>query len=173
MLTETQVRTAKPGNCARKLFDARGLYLHVMPNGGKYWRFNFRFKGKYKTLSLGVYPDVPLAKARDRHQKARQLLADKVDPCVEKKASSYTFETVARSFRPLRSEERAGIMETRLRLVRAAGSESLDSVVARSKSIWPAEMVAVANGIETRQPLAVAQQIKVVIPEPYRGQQWK
>lgn len=98
MLTETQVRTAKPGNCARKLFDARGLYLHVMPNGGKYWRFNFRFKGKYKTLSLGVYPDVPLAKARDRHQKARQLLADKVDPCVEKKASSYTFETVAREW---------------------------------------------------------------------------
>ena len=98
MLTETQVRTAKPGNCARKLFDARGLYLHVMPNGGKYWRFNFRFKGKYKTLSLGVYPDVPLAKARDRHQKARRLLADKVDPCVEKKASSYTFETVAREW---------------------------------------------------------------------------
>ena len=98
MLTEAQVRTAKPANCARKLFDARGLYLHVMPNGGKYWRFNFRFKGKYKTLSLGVYPDVPLAKARDRHQKARQLLADKVDPCVEKKASSYTFETVAREW---------------------------------------------------------------------------
>jgi hypothetical protein len=35
----------------------------------------------------------------NRHQKARQLLADKVDPCVEKKASSYTFETVAREWR--------------------------------------------------------------------------
>ena len=98
MLTETQVRSAKPGDSPRKLFDARGLYLHVMPNGGKYWRFNFRFKGRYKTLSLGVYPDVSLAKARDRHLKARQLLADNVDPCVEKKASSYTFETVAREW---------------------------------------------------------------------------
>ena len=98
MLTETQVRSAKPGDSPRKLFDARGLYLHVMPNGGKYWRFNFRFKGRYKTLSLGIYPDVSLAKARDRHLKARQLLADNVDPCVEKKASSYTFETVAREW---------------------------------------------------------------------------
>lgn len=98
MLTEVQVRSAKPGASPRKLFDARGLYLHVMPNGGKYWRFNFRFKGKYKTLSLGVYPDVPLARARERHQNARQLLADKVDPCVEKKASSYTFEAAAREW---------------------------------------------------------------------------
>lgn len=98
MLTEAQVRSAKSGESPRKLFDARGLYLHVMPNGGKYWRFNFRFKGKYKTLSLGVYPDVPLARARERHQNARQLLADKVDPCVEKKASSYTFESAAREW---------------------------------------------------------------------------
>ena len=98
MLTDAQVRAAKPGESPRKLFDARGLYLHVMPNGGKYWRFNFRFRGRHKTLSLGVYPDVPLGKARERHQQARQLLADGTDPCVEKKASSYTFESVAREW---------------------------------------------------------------------------
>ena len=98
MLTDAQVRGAKAAESPRKLFDARGLYLHVMPNGGKYWRFNFRFRGKCKTLSLGVYPDVPLGRARERHLKARQLLADGVDPCVEKKASTYTFETVAREW---------------------------------------------------------------------------
>jgi integrase len=98
MLTDVQVRAAKPGNSPRKLFDERGLYLHVMPNGGKYWRFNFRFRGRHKTLSLGVYPDVSLAKARERHQNARQLLADGTDPCVEKKASSHTFESVARDW---------------------------------------------------------------------------
>lgn len=59
MLTDAQVRAAKAGDSPRKLFDERGLYLHVMPNGGKYWRFNYRFKGKHKTLALGVYPDVP------------------------------------------------------------------------------------------------------------------
>ena len=98
MLTDAQVRGAKPTDAPRKLSDARGLYLHVMPNGGRYWRFNFRFNGKNKTLSLGTYPDVPLSKARERHQKARQLLADGVDPCVEKQATSQTFETVAREW---------------------------------------------------------------------------
>ena len=80
MLTDAQVRGAKPADTPRQLFDTRGLYLHGMPNGGRYWRFNYRFKGKHKTLALGVYPDVSLAKARERHQAARQQLVEKIDP---------------------------------------------------------------------------------------------
>ena len=76
MLTDTQVRNAKPGERPRKLYDARGLYLHVMPHGGRWWCFNYRINGKSKTLSLGVYPDVSLAKTRARHQEAREQLAD-------------------------------------------------------------------------------------------------
>lgn len=98
MLTDTQIRNAKPSDRPRKLFDARGLYLHVMPNGGRYWRFNYRFNGKYKTLALGVYPDVSLAKARARLQEARQQLDDGIDPSVEKQTSGKTFETVAREW---------------------------------------------------------------------------
>ena len=71
--------------CARKIFDGRGLYLLVMPNGGRYWRYNYRFDGKLKTLSLGVYPDVSLDKARARHQVARTLLAEGVDPSARKR----------------------------------------------------------------------------------------
>lgn len=98
MLTDTQIRNAKPSDRPRKLFDTRGLYLHVMPNGGRYWRFNYRFNGKYKTLALGVYPDVPLAKARARLQEARQQLDDGIDPSAEKQTSGKTFETVAREW---------------------------------------------------------------------------
>lgn len=98
MLTETQVRGAKSADRPRKLFDSRGLYLHVMPNGGRYWRFEYRFDGRKKTLALGVYPDVSLGKARARHQDARQLLADGVDPAAKKQASITTFETVARAW---------------------------------------------------------------------------
>jgi hypothetical protein len=58
MLTDIQVRSAKPAERSRKLFDSRGLYLHVMPNGGRYWRFDYSFEGKRKTLALGTYPDV-------------------------------------------------------------------------------------------------------------------
>ena len=69
-----------PRRYARKIFEGRGLYLLVMPNGSRYWRYNYRFGGKHKTLALGVHPDVCLEKARARHQLARSLLADGIDP---------------------------------------------------------------------------------------------
>ena len=65
MLSATAVAQARPKRCQYKLWDERGLYLLVMPNGGRYWRFNYRLAGKRKTVSLGVYPDVGLAVARD------------------------------------------------------------------------------------------------------------
>lgn len=85
MLSETQVRKVRPLRHQYKLTDGGGLYLLVAPTGGRYWRYNYRFGGKNKTLALGVYPDVPLAKARARHQLARQQLADGIDPCAMKR----------------------------------------------------------------------------------------
>ena len=98
MLTDSQVRNAKPGVRPRKLYDARGLYLQVMPHGGRWWRFNYRINGKSKTLALGIYPDVSLAKARARHQEAREQLADGIDPSAAKRALGRDFETVAREW---------------------------------------------------------------------------
>jgi len=57
-----------------------------MPSGSRYWRFNYRFNGKQKTLALGLHPDVSLEKARARHQVARTWLADGIDPSVRKRA---------------------------------------------------------------------------------------
>ncbi len=97
MLKATQVRKVKSLRFSRKLFDGRGLYLLVAPNGGRYWRYNYRYEGKFKTLALGTYPDVPLAKARVRHQLARQLLADGIDPSAVKKSSGKRFEFAAKA----------------------------------------------------------------------------
>jgi hypothetical protein len=66
----TWVREIKSLRYARKISDGCGLYLLVAPNGGRYWRYNYRFQRKSKTLSLGVYPDVSLEKARARRQEA-------------------------------------------------------------------------------------------------------
>jgi integrase len=118
MLTETQVRSAKPSNRPRKLTDSRGLYLQVMPNGGKYWRYDYRFKCKRRTLALGVYPDVSLGKARERHQKARQRLVDGTDPATEKRPAGGNFQTIARAWfdhwKSGRNERYAGNLMTRL-----------------------------------------------------------
>ena len=83
--SETLHGDIAPLRYARKIFDGRGLYLLVMPNGGRYWRYNYRFEGKLKTLALGVYPDISREKARARHQVARTLLADGIDPSARKR----------------------------------------------------------------------------------------
>jgi hypothetical protein len=86
MLTESELRAIKPVRYLRKVTDGRGLYLLVTPRGGRWWRFAYRFAQKGKTLALGTYPDVPLERARSRHEFARDLLAHGVDPSELKKA---------------------------------------------------------------------------------------
>ena len=105
-LTDTAVRSAKPTDKPVKLFDERGLFLLIAPAGGKWWRFRYRFGGKHKSLSLGVYPDVALKKARERRDEARKLLADGIDPGEHRKAkksagadrAANSFEVVAREW---------------------------------------------------------------------------
>src|SRR5271155_5681439 len=86
-LTNTSIRNAKPRKKPVKLCDERGLYLEVSPSGGKWWRLKYRFDGKEKRLSLGVYPDVGLKDARDRRDASRKLLADGIDPSENRKAT--------------------------------------------------------------------------------------
>ncbi|MNF65568.1 putative prophage CPS-53 integrase [compost metagenome] len=101
-LTDTAVRTAKPREKLYRLSDTLGLCLEVTPAGGKLWRFRYRFAGKPKMISLGPYPDISLAKARERRDSARSLVADGVDPSSHKQAQKrarqadgHTFETLA------------------------------------------------------------------------------
>jgi len=60
VLSDNAIRHAKPGLKAYKLFDGGGLFLLVTPGGGKWWRLKYRFGGKEKLVSHGVYPDVGL-----------------------------------------------------------------------------------------------------------------
>ncbi len=86
LLTDTTIRSIKLLRSPRKFSDGGALYLLVAPIGGRYWRYNYRFNGKQKTLALGIYPDVSLAKARARHQAARRQFADGIDPTTCKRA---------------------------------------------------------------------------------------
>jgi len=98
-LTNIAARTAKGKAKPYKLFDGKGLYLEVMPTTARYWRLKYRFGGKEKRLALGVYPEVSLAKARERCDEARKLLAEGFDPRVFKRAEmENTFEPVAREW---------------------------------------------------------------------------
>lgn len=93
-LTDIKVKTAKPMDKAYKLADGGGMYLLVKPNGSKYWRLKYRFVGKEKMLSIGVYPDVSLADARQKRDEARKILAAGGDPGEVKKGGETGAETL-------------------------------------------------------------------------------
>lgn len=76
---------AKPREKPYKLADGHGLYLLVTPQGGRYWRMNYRFDGKAKTMAMGVFPLITLAEAREKREDARKLLAAGSDPCAKRK----------------------------------------------------------------------------------------
>lgn len=127
-LTDTAIRTAKPKDKAYKLYDEKGLFLQVTPNGGKWWRFKYQFNGKEKLLSLGTYPEVPLAGrwqdpetkkiwidgARDKRDKARELIAGDIDPSDNRKAQKKTKDgNLANSFEVIAREWLATKMQTK------------------------------------------------------------
>jgi len=64
-LSDTKIRNAKAVEKPIKLSDSGGLYLIVTPTGGRWWRLDFRYEGKRKTISMGIYPDVPLMLAQE------------------------------------------------------------------------------------------------------------
>jgi integrase len=105
-LTDTAIRNAKPADKPVRLFDGGGLYLEIAPSGGKWWRLKYRFGGKEKRYSLGVYPEVTLATARKKRDEAREKLAAGIDPGEAKKAekrasllaAAHSFEIVARGW---------------------------------------------------------------------------
>lgn len=102
-LTDTACKTSKPKEKAYKRFDGGGLYLEIMPNGNKLWRLKYRFFGKENRISLGAYPLVTLAEAREKRDEAKKLLAANLDPSTarrEKKQeivrnAANTFQAVA------------------------------------------------------------------------------
>jgi integrase len=105
-LTNIAIRNAKSADKPARLFDGGGLYLEVSIAGTKLWRLKYRFDGKEKRLSLGIYPDVSLAKAREKRDQARSLLAEGIDPSEHRKAvkniraglAANTFEVVGREW---------------------------------------------------------------------------
>ena len=105
-LTAPKVKGTRSNGKTQKLFDGLGMYLEVSPSGRKWWRLKYRFAGKEKRLSLGVYPEVSLKEARERRDAARRLLAEDIDPSDHRQSlreslrlsAANSFELIAREW---------------------------------------------------------------------------
>ncbi|MBJ2526825.1 integrase arm-type DNA-binding domain-containing protein, partial [Salmonella enterica subsp. enterica serovar Albany] len=101
-LTDIKVRTTKPSDKPFKLTDGQGMHLLINPNGSKYWQLGYRLDCKQKVSSIGVYPAVSLADARQRRDEAKKLLAQGIDPNAKKQADEKVLQEKrdkTRSFR--------------------------------------------------------------------------
>ncbi len=175
MLTDTRVKTAKPQEKLYKLTDERGLHLSVYPNGSKLWQMRYRFDGKEKTASLGKYPEVSLARAREKRDEMRKQVASDVDPVqaqrrvkAEKKlAQEHSFEAVARrwfdSWKAARSARHADYVIRRLEadVFPAIGKRPIAEIQAP-------ELVAMMKAVAKRGALEIAKRCYQMTGQVFR-----
>lgn len=102
-LKAAEIRWFEPTDTPYRKTDQNGLYLEVRPNGSKLWYCKFRFQGIEKRLSLGAWPEISLAEARQRRDDARRKIRAGEDPLHSRKmaklkarlASDSSFQSVA------------------------------------------------------------------------------
>ena len=103
MLTELQCKNFQPQDKSYKKFDGGGMFLLVKPNENKYWHLKYKYAGKEKLVSLGVYPAVSLKEARKKRDEVKIKISRNVDPVQEKRIvknelkenAANTFENIA------------------------------------------------------------------------------
>ena len=174
-LTAIGVSQAKAKDKPYKLYDGKGLFLLINPKGGKYWRFKYRFGGKEKTLALGVYPDLSLAKAREKRQEARERIADDIDPGVVKRLKKiHQFEEETNGFEALAREW----FETRMvdkseqhqsRTIRALENDLFPQIGRRPiNQITAPELLMALRKIEARGAIETAHRAKQTAGQVFR-----
>ena len=169
-LTDTGIRRSKPGAAPYKLSDGHGLYLLVKPNGGRLWRWKYRFDGKEKLMALGTYPELSLADARERHAMARRQLVNGIDPMGERKAektavivaTEHTFKKIAEQWlEHWRGNKSARHSETTQNRLKANVYPILgDRPIAE---VEPMELVRLAKDIEARGASDMAKRILQIV----------
>ncbi len=174
-LTEIAIKNAKPGVKPIKLADEKGMFLLLQPSGGKLWRLKYRIAGKEKKLSLGRYPEVTLKNARSRRDKARQLIADGLDPSEVKQEEARaaklkagnTFQAVANEYLDKASREgRAAVTIKKSRWLLSLMSPSLGS--RPIADITPAELLATLKKVEAKGHLETARRMRSLASRIFR-----
>jgi integrase len=175
MLTDRAVRAAAPRDKAYKLSDSAGLFLYVTPKNHKSWRFKFRFENKEQLLTLGSYPEVSLAEAREKRNDAKKLLREGRDPrhaakrtkLVGERGKFRTFEEAARewhekqlpSWKPVHADDVITSLERDI--FPQLGGMPMEEI---DKPL----LLSVLKGIEARGAIETARRVKQRVASIYR-----
>lgn len=164
-ITDAQAKNAKPQDTDYKIRDRDNMYLTVTKAGGKYWRLDYRFENKRKTLTLGKYPDVSLKKAREKCSQAKSDLSEDIDPAIKKKVNKelnnpeYTFMNIGKEWHEVMLANKSD--SHRSRSLRMLQKELFPHIGQRSLSdIQPTELLLVLRNIENRGVVDTAHRAK-------------
>ena len=170
-LTNLKVQKAKPQARQYKLADERGMYLLIHPKGGKYWRLDYRFEGRRKTLAIGTHPETSLKEARKKRDRARSDIEGGIDPSGHQNGKPAfgddSFETVAREWHEkYRSQWTEGHASTTLRRLEAnllpwLGKRPLGA-------IEPPELLRSLRRVENRGAVETAHRIQQIASRIFR-----
>jgi integrase len=175
MLTDTKIRNAKPRARQYRLGDSNGLCVVVMPYGSKLFQLRFRLQGKERTYSIGSYPKITLAEAREACDRARKQISQGVDPVAARKqqrtagqnAQANTFKKVAQAWFKVwavgKSERHAGYVSRRLEanVFPAIGSRPIGEIDAP-------EIVRMLKGIQDRGVSDLAKRVHQMCSQVFR-----
>ena len=167
MLTELQVKSAKPRNGSYMVRDDKGLYLRVDPSGRKYWILRYWESNKEHKLSLGPYPDLSLKDARIKRDEIQTARAKGESPTLKSAKIPQTFSDAADEWLTVRMKDKA---ESYLRTVRFR----LDKYILPALGSWPlrditsGNVLQVCRSIEDTGHEETAKRVKTVIGQIYR-----
>lgn len=162
-LTDAACKAAAHDGTVQKLRDGNGLYLHILPSG-KYWRYDYRYQNKRRTLSIGVFPSITLKQARIALFSAKASLDDGIDPSYAKQLKKHvsddlSFKSVAYEFFSIQewSDDHRSTVELRVEkdLIPKIGHLSV-------KNLGPPDFLAVFRVAESRGAIETAHRLKTV-----------
>lgn len=173
--TASHIRNLKAAEKAYKVADGGGLYIHVAETGSKLWRMRYRFDGKHKLLAFGAYPEVTLARARERRQEAKRLLAEGIDPAAQRRAdreeqavkTEHTFSKIADELvEKLRREGKAETTLLKKQWLLDMARRDFGDVPIRE--IAPAQILATLRKVESLGNYESAKQLRSTIGQVFR-----
>ena len=173
-LTDRQVKALKPAEKSYKRGDSGSLFVLVMPNGSKYWRWKYRIAGREKTLAIGVYPDVSLAEARIKRDSARLCLKQGSDPSLEFGSAVRTARNKAESFEELYEQWFEVKMSDRTETYRSRLRRQFENHIlprlghVEAREIKPFELLECLRQMELEGKLETASRMKQAVDRVFK-----
>ncbi|WP_255873355.1 tyrosine-type recombinase/integrase [Microbulbifer elongatus] len=174
-LSDTKIRVLKPRDRKYIEVDEKGLAIGVTPTGAKRWVFRFRLHGKRPEMALGLYPDVPLKRARELRDEARKYVAEGIDPRdVERARKESALEANRNSFAAVAEEwfaaKMAHLSKSSRDRAHLALSRDLNPYLGKRpiSEVTPPEVLRCLRRIESRGTQGTAHRVKQIASQVFR-----